>query len=212
MEAEVGALPCALLRGGGSRCDATERRAGTTRSANERRRPHRRRRLLSHSRRSATRRSASIIPLARASTVAIAHFRKCFAIRVECVLTRPRQRCKRPFSSRFAAGNQRVVGPGWGSVVAASRALPGCIAVRGVRRCDATGVALEGWPTTGDRGRTSSFLGVNRRSSRSPPLAVWAQFNPPLASSSAPRSVGSTRAMAEEPLPGCPPDRRRDGP
>jgi hypothetical protein len=46
-----------------------------------------------------------------------------------------------------------------------------CIPACGSRRCDATGVALEGWPTTGDSGENFVFLGVNKRPPRSSPLA-----------------------------------------
>jgi hypothetical protein len=45
----------------------------------------------------------------------------------------------------------------------------GCIPVRRCRRCDATGAALEGWPTTGEYGGELRLLGGPTRGRRARP-------------------------------------------
>jgi hypothetical protein len=46
----------------------------------------------------------------------------------------------------------------------------GCIPLCGGRRCDATGAALEGWPTTGEHGGELRLLGSRQEAAALVPL------------------------------------------
>jgi hypothetical protein len=55
----------------------------------------------------------------------------------------------------------------------------GCIPVRRCRRCDATGAALEGWPTTGEYGGELRLLGGQQEAAALVP-PDWASRGPGL--------------------------------